>query len=202
MIWHELGPLPRFQMDHDIFFERSPQGVRRLRQENLELACPKCGKFDEFRALDRGISGLQEFRVCADIATSGDFCTVVSSRFAEACRSAGITSLRFVPVNDRFFVVRPNVIVAVDVSRSGIDFRGRKPCMVCGRFSITCHSASIESMQLPRERLSIVAPALRPETKSVAMSYLLMTADVATILKNAELVGINWLLARDVSCDV
>lgn len=202
MKWHELGPLPQFQKDEEVFFGRSQEGVRRLRHEYSELACRACGKFDEFQALDLGVSNLQKFRVRADIATTGDFCTIVSSRFAEVCRNAGIASLGFVPVNDRFFAVRPNVIVPVDISRSEIDFRGRKPCMVCGRFAITCHSPSIESMRLPQDRLSIVAPALRPETKSVAMSYLVMTADVATILKDAELVGINWLLARDVSCDV
>jgi hypothetical protein len=199
MRWLELAPRDP-PVDTEVFFTCANEGHARrlLRRRYADLACAKCKKFDEYAALARGLDEDVALTVSADIQSTLDFCVVVSARMRDAMDCIGTHGLGFIPNPQRgAFVVRPLAIAPTDPAVSKIDFRGRKPCPVCGRYSITAFAPSVAAMRLPTDPLVICSPSLRPEHRSVAQTMLLMSDVVAERLRALDLNGINWDVAEN-----
>ncbi len=63
-----------------VFFERTRDEGPVLRAEYRDLACPKCKKFNELAALERGINPEVKLRVQRDAVESEDGILVVSEK--------------------------------------------------------------------------------------------------------------------------
>jgi hypothetical protein len=183
------------ELDSEVFFTEDADGRRVLRSLYQDLACTKCGKFDEISALNRGIDA--DLRINlengSDFGATSDYVNVISRRFQSVLDELHVEGIRFVPCGDHGeSIVVPMSVAATDIARCKMDFRGRRPCAVCARYSITCFSPSVSAMTLPSKSMTLCVPSQRPETKSVSMLLLIMSEELATELRGRRLAGINW----------
>src|SRR5688572_26615996 len=116
MRWLELSGCDP-TIETGVFFTCPNDGdaKRTLRRRYADLPCAKCGKFDEYAALSRGLDEVVALTLSTDIQSTFDFCVVVSSRMREAMDRIGIHGLDYIPnPPSGNFVVRPVAIAPTD----------------------------------------------------------------------------------------
>ena len=183
---------------HVYFRMSSPDGGLQLRPRYAGLACRACGKFDEYAALDLGIDDDVKVSSRRDLTWTFDFCHVAGPRFREVYERAGCQGLAFIPLPKSrapLWVIRPMTVAATDPARTQMQLVG-EPCAACGRYGETCFSPALASMAIPTDPMVIFSPRLRTEKRNCAMTQLIVSEPVFTLLKEARLTGIDWTATR------
>lgn len=186
-----------------IFFEDNSEGAPVLRSLYADLACQGrrqakigpgrlCGKIDEYRALEeRGVDKRIRIRMKRDFARTLDGCYIVSARFRRTVEERGLHGIAFTPVaGSEHFVVRPTLIMPIDLATCGVKFGG-VACNVCGRYSSTQYSPAISSIEVPDDPLAIFSTTVRHETRKGRWTSLYVSDIGASILQEAGLTGID-----------
>lgn len=180
-----------------VFFE-SRRGQRPvLRARYADLACPGCGRLDEYAAVARGIDPSVSLPLKKDFGWNADLLLVAGPGFRRAYTDAGLTGLRFVPLaSGDTAVILPEVVVPTDPGRSKMRFIG-PPCERCGRYRESLHLPALESMEVPTDDAVVFSSALRPEKSGVRMSKILVSERALGDLQRARLSGIDWTCTRN-----
>lgn len=175
------------------FYDDDTRGRLALRPEYQDLACPVCGKFDENRALSRGISPEFKPKTRRDWVGSADDRILASARFRDVV--TGVDGLEFLPLPARsdYFLVSCVHVVETDERLAG--FENRQPCPACGRFRERLVGPRLASMRLPAEGRSVFVSEIANENAKV--SYRPMFADEVLVgmLRDAKVSGIDYVAA-------
>ena len=189
---HELCSSDPF-LNEQVYFSMPSIGIEKtqVREKYRSLQCIRCGKFDEYKALDLGLEKLK-LKTKRDVAITLDFCLVVSDRFRKVFEDARFTGMKFIATSSEgLFVIRPSTVVDTDPAKTKMELVGA-PCHSCGRYEETCFAPSIEAMKLPVSEDEAFSPALRTEKSGVAMMDIRISGKIAEVLKSAKLTGIDW----------
>ena len=185
-------------VDTWVYFQIHPVVQRMtLRDRYRGIACPKCGKFDEYAALGLGVDADVCVRTRRDFVRTAEESICVSIHFREVFEKERIQGIEFVPLSDgKFFVVRPTVIAPVDPATSGIKYIG-EPCPVCGRYRESIYPPRLASMTKPEDPMVVFSPSLRTERRC-QWAEIFMTEIVAEKLRKHNVRGIHWTASAKV----
>jgi hypothetical protein len=127
------------------------------RAEYQALRCRRCGKLDEFAAIDRFVPADLSFRSrWSYLGLSDDFGIAVDSTFISLVAEQGIGGLRFFPLpgDRRYQLLLPTCIMPVDALTAGFQYSGQ-PCEVCGRYPEAVVGPLVESITKPDDPMTI-----------------------------------------------
>ena len=200
-----------------LFGYDDPRLGHRLFPDYDDLVCTNCGKLDEPAAIARGINPavcVQEPDARRDLIGTEDGQLLVSCRFADAVRRAGITGLNLLPLpgDGRFFLAQPATVPA-DLATAGVELHGPyrdtpsggapyltriarletadHRCVKCGRFYELCLAPALSCMALPAVRLVIFAPSFPFEKQQGTEALMYCSEDALRALKKARLRGLQ-----------
>jgi len=158
-----------------------------------------CGRIDGYKALELGVDADVRVRSKRDFLWSQDDCLIVSEKFKETVQVNKLHGVDFVPLKSaRHFVVRPTLVVPMDVATCGIEFKGNR-CDVCGRFSQTTGSPWMDSIQAPSDPFAMFSTVVRHEERTHNWANLYVSEQAAAILWEAGITGIDWESCRNTS---
>lgn len=186
-----------------IFFELTDAPGRKLkvRPEYRDLACSKCGKFDEMEALlKRGaVPGAVPAPLLGDALLSYDGVMLVSEHMKETLLSVPNLQCHFAPIPDQigWFALWPHqtffppadIRIVHGMERiEGEPFRAiGNPCRKCGRFRVVTYWP--DWLSIPR---STIFAGVLTETSEVTSVGWIANQEVVDQLQQARLKG--WRL--------
>lgn len=185
-----------------VFFERTRDEGPILRAEYRDLACPKCRKFDELAALERGINPEVKLRVQRDAVESEDGILVVSEKSKTALESVpGLQALFFpLPGSPGYYALYPIHLfrappdaqryTPMEDARPEDAFQVRsRPCQECGRLSSVTFMD--EYFAVPE---GVVLAGAMVEWRHVVRTSWIGSESVANAIEARKLTG--WWLHR------
>jgi hypothetical protein len=125
---------PRHDVDGDLFLQDDPStGKSVLRPELAEIACSKCGKFDELKALRAGQYNSVRVRVKQDFVAceSLNLVSLRLKQFLDQIVGSAVSYFETL-ANPEFYIAHPIHVFLPDAA-SGWYEVSRK-CPACGRF--------------------------------------------------------------------
>ena len=179
-----------------LFSENDENDRLVLRPEYRELACDRCGKLDEARALrEIGIARLEIESDRQFLGTSDEF-IMVGRTFQEAYETLGLNGLEFleVPGSSSWSVVLPSVVMDVDPALAGFEIHGGH-CSRCGRAREATVGPLMASITKPEDPMSVFTANAWSESVKGRRLHLFCSEAVAQGLKRSCLKGLELLEA-------
>jgi len=105
-----------------------------LAPQYSHLACPRCRKFDELKALNLGVFGDDGVAENVDYLKAYEGIAIVSARMRDVINDIPESKVTFFPLANasRFFVAVPETVFLPD--RTDLAFDAKNLCPQCGRF--------------------------------------------------------------------
>jgi hypothetical protein len=174
-----------------LFFADDAQGRLKIRPEYADLACRRCGKFDEDAAIARGLPVDFVIRSKRDYIATCDDHICVSPRFRDHALTANLSGLRFIPLprGDRYLAICDRRM-PTDESKAG--FENHDLCVVCRRYRERLVGPALASMQLPETDAGFFVSEIANENIKVAYRPIFAGERVKQTLKAAKLTGIDF----------
>jgi hypothetical protein len=159
---------------------------RELRDRYRDLACPGCGRIDEFEALRRGIDAeISLPKKTPDFFNSDDHFPIVSKKFRSALSAVPDSAVQYYP-----FPSDPTHHVAIPTARfpttASAAFRAEGKCGQCGRANWTGWGS--ELFQFSGE---VAVCAFVFEEMQCAEPVWLVSEEIAAVLKKSDLKGFD-----------
>ena len=192
MKWYPIIPAGTF-VDAFVFLEEDDQRRLQVRRRYADLACPnpRCRKFDEYAALDRGLEPGLTFRLRRDFGSSADDCLLAGPRFRDFVIGRGLAGLAFIAdAAGSASAIRPTAIMRATTPTAGLDLRGA-PCPTCGRHRLSVGRPSISDMDLS-EAQDFFSTDVRPESRYARFATVYARGSLVADMRAAGLTGIDW----------
>ena len=162
-----------------------------LRPRYSSYACARCGKVDEYGALDSGIAEEVSVDVPRDMFVTDDGFVCVSNRAKEAMMQRGVTGLDFLQVpRAGFSIAVPTCMAKVDDPRRFL--KQRDPCVACKRFREATGLVPLWAVKMPDDPMVIVKPDVRFEGNKAQECWVLVSDAVIEVLEAANLKGLGF----------
>jgi hypothetical protein len=178
-----------------LFFRDDERGKLVVRNEYADLVCRSCGKFDEHRAIDFGISPSFQCRTDRDLVGTSEGWLCASSgmrKYVEECEYGGLT---FVPVpQSPHFVVYPAVLVETDEELAA--FENHRRCHACGRYSERIVGPVLAGMRIPSSSTTFFGSAIANENVKVAYRPIFASGEIVESLRSRGFVGVDFVSAH------
>jgi hypothetical protein len=173
-----------------LFFEDDPQGRLQLRPLYADLACRRCGKFDEDAAIARGLPADFVIDSKSDYIATCDDQICVSIRFRDHVQAKGFTGLRFIPLSGGdYHLAICERRIPTDEARAR--FENHDLCVVCRRYRERVVGPAVASMTLPESDDVFFVSEIANENIKVAFRTIFASERVVQSLTKAKLTGFD-----------
>jgi hypothetical protein len=159
------------RVDNWLLFDIAPK--KHVKPSYAHLQCPKCGKVDELAAVSSGVERGIRIHSRRNWVVTEDGILCVRRKTFDTLLTVGAKGLEpvVIPDDDRWLALLPTVWAHVDMVSSGIELHDQ--CDHCGRYRETLYAPRWESVALPRDEMSFVAPD-SPDESIMGRRMLLM----------------------------
>ena len=161
-----------------------------LRKRYKRMACPRCGKVDEYAAIRRGIDEDVRLRSRKDITLTADGFICITPRVVEFFREHQFRGIDLLPLpNGKHFVVMPAAWARYDTTSGQI--QSRDPCQACGRYSEVWIMPSTRALTFPADMPDIVTLDFRFESKHYSDYLWIFGGHVYKLLRASHFSGVG-----------
>jgi len=177
-----------------LFYKQDIHGQLIIRDIYKDLICPVCGKFNEFDAINRGISPDFHIQSKNDWVSTSDYQICVTKKFKKTVEDNHIEGLDFISISkgSDHFVIICTYLTETDEKLAGFNYLKR--CSHCGRYKEVIMGPLLEGMKIPQQ-LTFFVSEIANENIKVSYRPIFANDLIVNILNKAKIKGIDFVPA-------
>lgn len=180
--------------DQWLFYADDEDGRLVVRDEYTELACRRCGKFDEGRAIEIGVSPAFRCETDRDLVATSEDWLCMSRGLREHLDAHGYGGLGYAPIpHSDHLIVYPTMLVETDETRAG--FENHRRCGLCGRFSERVVGPMLAALKIPSVP-TFFASTIQSENVKVVRHRIFADEAIVASLRSLRFLGIEFVVAH------